>query len=323
MKTETTALALPSNLRKTALAYPDKVQAALANIGSTEEALELLRAGDGWMQLMKDYGADTEAVNAIQRGRLYIQSRLGKLLPHGGKGGRGKNKLVTQGYQFSKPIAARFRKVAAAESQIDDYFDSATGDGEPVEMSTAGFIHFVGSGGNLACKHNNGISHIEWYTPPEYLDAAREVMGGIDLDPASNDYAQKEVRAEKYYTAEQDGLSEEWRGRVWLNPPFKMPLIRQFVGKLCESFTEKSVTQAILLTNNSTDTLWWHSAMELASAVCFTKGRIAFYNQAGEHASPTNGQTFIYFGDRSKEFCKVYSEFGFCLDWTTWRNSNE
>lgn len=60
----------------------------------------------------------------------------------------------------------------------------------------------------------------EHYTPPEYIEAARRVMGGIDLDPASAKTVNDEtVKAGSIYTIEDNGLSKNWGGRVWLNPP--------------------------------------------------------------------------------------------------------
>jgi hypothetical protein len=59
----------------------------------------------------------------------------------------------------------------------------------------------------------------EHYTPGHVVESARLVLGGFDLDPASCSVANQVVRAEKYYTIEDDGLAIQWHGRVFLNPP--------------------------------------------------------------------------------------------------------
>ena len=150
----------------------------------------------------------------------------------------------------------------------------------------------------------------EWYTPTKYIDMAREVMGGIDLDPASCEFAQKEVRAEAFYTEKDDGLEQQWRGRIWLNPPYSKGLIDKFVEKVCAEFVLGGVEQAIVLTHNFTDTGWFHKLMSCATAVCFTKGRVKFYNKEGVGNSPTSGHVFLYFGQNVEAFAEKFSEVG-------------
>src|SRR4051812_17263875 len=93
----------------------------------------------------------------------------------------------------------------------------------------------------------------EWYTKACYLDAARKVMGDIDLDPASCELANKTVKAKRYYTKKEDGLKQAWHGRVWCNPPFRRredgygSSIELFTRKLVDEYKAGNVTQAILL----------------------------------------------------------------------------
>jgi phage N-6-adenine-methyltransferase len=152
----------------------------------------------------------------------------------------------------------------------------------------------------------------EWYTPAPHLDAARAVMGGIDLDPASHPTAQQRVRAKRFYTREDDGLTKQWHGRVWLNPPYAQPLIGQFIEKLVTEVAALRATQAILLTNNSTDTAWFHLAAASAALICFTRGRIQFIGLDGDpYASPTQGQSFFYYGSDPEAFRSAFGAFGF------------
>lgn len=153
----------------------------------------------------------------------------------------------------------------------------------------------------------------EWYTPIPYLDAVREVLGHIDLDPASSDAAQAAVQARQYYTANSDGLQHSWYGRVWLNPPYAQPLIGQFLAHLIAEWQRGHITEAITLTHNYTDTTWFHATACHAQALCFPRGRIRFVSPAGDLAAPTQGQVFLYFGPAPERFAAVFSALGLLL----------
>jgi len=157
-----------------------------------------------------------------------------------------------------------------------------------------------------------GAGENEWYTPAEYADLARDVMGGIDLDPASCEQANEVIGASKFYTKDDDGLLKDWSGRVWLNPPYSRDLMPAFVEKLKNSFVDGSVQQAVLVSHNNTDTAWFHSLASVATAICFPKKRIKFY-RGDEIASPTNGQAFFYLGDNADKFKSVFCDVGFVV----------
>lgn len=154
-----------------------------------------------------------------------------------------------------------------------------------------------------------GTGENEWYTPSQYVEMAREVLGGIDLDPASCAEANETVKATTFYTKDDDGLTKDWSGRVWLNPPYSRDLMPQFVEKLRESYDAGDVEAAILLSHNNTDTAWFHSLAAVATAICFPKRRIKFYRDS-EIAAPTNGQAFFYLGPDVVFFADVFGKIG-------------
>jgi hypothetical protein len=151
----------------------------------------------------------------------------------------------------------------------------------------------------------------EWYTPEKYTDAARLVMGGIDLDPASSFEANKTINASECFDQNDDGLLHQWSGRVWMNPPFAQPFVRLFSEKIIYHYNLGDILQACVLVNNGTETKHGQILLESCDAACFTKGRIRFLapDKVTKNA-PLQGQMILYFGDNIKSFCDVFSVFG-------------
>jgi ParB family chromosome partitioning protein len=315
-------LAIPDQFRQTALSFPARIDEALALIDSPDQAKGLLDQADTLAYFAKRVKADTEITNAIQYGKLKIVAKLGELMPapsaseRGAQGGRGKKAPSPNEGAFASETRSRYRKVAANKNAIDEYYHRAQSrKGTLEEVTIGGFLRFAtGTEKARLAAHvsaNTGIP--EWYTPERIIEAAREVLGEIDLDPASSAIAQRTVRARDYFTLDDDGLSKAWFGRIWLNPPYAADLVTKFVGKLCDHIEAGHVTQAILLVNNATETKWFQRAGHLATAISFPAGRVKFLDENGnEKGAPLQGQAILYFGASIDSFRRVFGPFGFC-----------
>lgn len=159
----------------------------------------------------------------------------------------------------------------------------------------------------------------EWYTPARYIEAAREVMGGIDLDPASCEVANRTVRAKRYYTKEQNGLLQPWYGRVWLNPPYGFihPEMKRstkswqkvFVEHALSEYEKGHVEQIILLLLGSTvfrtffQPLWQYP-------VCLNPIQTKFAREDGSTGQFGFGSIFVYLGPHEQKFIEHFSPFG-------------
>ena len=151
----------------------------------------------------------------------------------------------------------------------------------------------------------------EWITPEQFVESAKKVMGRIDLDPASSETANGTVGAERYYDEEQDGLTQEWSGTVWLNPPRSEE--SAFIDKLCESHEEQKIEQAIVMADSATDAEWFAKLMGIASAVVFYKGQFNYQLKHGDKTVKgpvVKGPAFIYLGENTDAFLETFSEYG-------------
>lgn len=113
---------------------------------------------------------------------------------------------------------------------------------------------------------------VEWYTPPHIIERVVRCLGEIDLDPCAE--PDKRVPAHNHYTAETDGLNQNWYGKVFMNPPYGRGQLLRWVMKLTDEWWVGNVTQAIVLIPARTDTKAW--GMLSGWPVCFVRGRLSF-----------------------------------------------
>ena len=160
--------------------------------------------------------------------------------------------------------------------------------------------------------HHRDSGNQEWYTPALIVEAARLVMGTIDLDPASSPEANRTVRAARIYTANDDGLSHPWAGRVWLNHPYGRAAGHndRWIAYLIAEYQAGRVSQAVAITWASTDTAWFARLMDYP--ICYTYGRPKFTQPARMMAgapaktAPPKGAAITYLGPQIARFVEVF-----------------
>lgn len=157
---------------------------------------------------------------------------------------------------------------------------------------------------------------VEYFTPMNIVEAARALMGGIDLDPATSALGNKErVKAERFYDEKTNGFAKKWNGRVFLNPPGGRcdeegravakggkSSVKQWWTKLASEYDVGHVSQAIFI-GFSIELL--QSGQLVSSGmpptdfpICIPKRRIAFDLAVGKEFikgnSPTHANCIVY-----------------------------
>jgi hypothetical protein len=123
----------------------------------------------------------------------------------------------------------------------------------------------------------------EWYTP-RHITAA---LGHFDLDPCagpSTRHARRNIRRPRC------GLASDWKGRIWLNPPYStmMPWLEKLVAH----------GDGIALVNARMETGWFQRLVSHAAGILLPKGRIVFEGPKGKN-SPPIGSALVAFGDEN------------------------
>jgi hypothetical protein len=119
-----------------------------------------------------------------------------------------------------------------------------------------------------------------WLTPPEILAA----LGHFDLDPCAPADRPWNMAA-RHYTPADDGLSQPWAGRVWLNPPYGREAVK-WLRRLAKHGQGTALTFARTETRWFWETVWRATA---ARGALFFEGRLYFHRQNGERAAANAG----------------------------------
>lgn len=141
--------------------------------------------------------------------------------------------------------------------------------------------------------HQSAAMKTDTYlSPPEWVRA----LGPFDLDPACPPNMPWPT-ATRMLTKAEDGLAAEWRGRVWLNPPFGNQAAA-WLRKLRLHGNGIALIPARTETAMFYGNVWGH-----AEAVCFVKGRPHFHFASGERAPFNSGAPIclVAYGPKNRE----------------------
>lgn len=157
---------------------------------------------------------------------------------------------------------------------------------------------------------NQDSGNTEYYTPSEIVEMAREVMGGIDLDPFSSEKANKIVKALSFFTEQIDGLLNRiWRGRIWMNHPFGRKMNKLAIEKLVNQYEMGYVEQACCITFAATSEAWFRPLLKYPQ--CYIHGRTNYYLPDGtKKKGVTKGSVVTYLGPHVEKFKEVFSQIG-------------
>lgn len=131
---------------------------------------------------------------------------------------------------------------------------------------------------HYSSKNNN------WETPQDFFDMLnREHAFTLDVCASP-----ETAKCKKYFTAEDDGLKQKWKGRCYLNPPFGRE-IGKWLKKAYESALEG--TLVVCLVPARTDTRWWQS-YAAKGEVWFVPGRLKFVG--AKHSAPFPSAVVVF-----------------------------
>jgi phage N-6-adenine-methyltransferase len=105
-----------------------------------------------------------------------------------------------------------------------------------------------------------------WSTPQDFFDKLNREFG-FDIDVCA---LPSNAKCKKFYSPADDGLSQEWKGVCWCNPPYGRE-----IGKWVKKAYESNAITVMLLPSR-TDTKWFHDYIYGKAEIRFIKGRLKF-----------------------------------------------
>ena len=272
------------------LGYLADLDNALAETYDISDALEIKNKVDAVRFLTNKLDLDRSIQNRVVQSQARTSHKIGEILlvmpkQRPGEYQRLQDATVAPSYAEIgvEPTAAhRWQTLAKVPiARLETFMEKQAKNGEG-NLTLGGVVAYARNVLNLDPMMSSESG--EWYTTPDIIKAVLAVMGSIDLDPCSNSKERPSVPAAKHYTKDDDGLAQDWVGRVYCNPPYGDE-IPHWIDKLNLEYLEGRTTQAILLAPSRTDTVWFRALKKYPR--CFMWGRVKFNGNENGAPFPT------------------------------------
>lgn len=122
---------------------------------------------------------------------------------------------------------------------------------------------------------------IEWETPKFLFDKLNKEFE-FQLDACASAV---NAKCEKYLTIEDDALTRDWYGKVWMNPPYGRQ-ISSFVSKAYDEVASGHAVLVTCLLPVRSDTRWWHRYCMKASEIRLLTKRLEFVGSGNKAPFP-------------------------------------
>ena len=138
---------------------------------------------------------------------------------------------------------------------------------------------------------------IDYWTPKDFFDGLEYRYGEFTLDVAAS---QENTKCLQFYDIESNGLSRDWTGNVWCNPPYNK--IGPWITKAIEEVKLGGIEHVVMLLPNGISTKWFLMAWENAARMEIVHGRLNFKGPNASDSekanSPMGSIVFVFSAGR-------------------------
>jgi phage N-6-adenine-methyltransferase len=124
----------------------------------------------------------------------------------------------------------------------------------------------------------------DWETPQD-LFATLDAEFGFDIDVCATT---ETAKCRRFFSPQQDGLRQAWRGVCWMNPPYGSALPKWIAKAYEESLHGATV---VCLVPARTDTKWWHD-FAMRGEIRLIQGRLRFGR--GQYTAPFPSAIIVF-----------------------------